>query len=101
MISISRSMRINIAYMKRPGLSVVAACLFLFLSGPACFGQADYTKWVNRFIGTGANGAVSPVAAVPFGMVQTVPNTYTNASGSHYDHKPILRFSQLNKMAGG
>ena len=68
---------------------------------PCCCAQNDYTQYVNRFTGTGGNGAISPAAAVPFGMVQCGPNTRNYFSGYHYDDTEILGFSHINKSGGG
>ena len=51
--------------------------------------EKDYTQFVNRFIGTGGNGGIVPVAAMPFGMVQLGPDTRTCDSGYHYDDENI------------
>lgn len=67
----------------------------------SCFSQNDYTKYVNRFIGTGGNGGVVPVAAMPFGMIQLGPDTRTQASGYHYNDKNILGFSHIHKSGAG
>ena len=32
--------------------------------------STDYTDCVNKFVGSGGNGRVTPVASVPFGMMQ-------------------------------
>ncbi|MDR2916325.1 MAG: GH92 family glycosyl hydrolase [Tannerella sp.] len=52
-------------------------------------------------MGTGANGGVTPVAALPFGMVQIGPDTRTCASGYHYDDDKILGFSHIHKSGAG
>jgi predicted alpha-1,2-mannosidase len=57
--------------------------------------------YVNPMIGTGGNGAVTPVASVPFGMLQVGPDTRTGGSGYHYDDKKILGFSHFHKSGGG
>lgn len=66
-----------------------------------CFAQNDYTQYVNRFIGTGGNGGIVPVAAMPFGMVQLGPDTRSQSSGYHYDDKNILGFSHIHKSGAG
>ena len=60
-----------------------------------------YTRYVNPMIGTGANGGVTPVSSVPFGMVQVGPDTRTGGSGYHYDDNTILGFSHFHKSGGG
>lgn len=58
-------------------------------------------QFVNKFIGTGLNGCVAPVASVPFGMVQIGADTHANSSGYHYDHTSIVGFSHVHKSGGG
>lgn len=58
-------------------------------------------QYVNKFIGTGSNGCVAPVASVPFGMVQIGPDTHANSSGYHYDHTNLVGFSHVHKSGGG
>lgn len=57
--------------------------------------------YVNKFVGSGLNGCVAPVASVPFGMVQIGPDTHANSSGYHYDHTSIVGFSHVHKSGGG
>lgn len=56
---------------------------------------------VNKFVGTGGDGRVSPVASVPFGMMQLGADTRPFGAGYHYDDKSILGFSHLHKSGGG
>lgn len=63
--------------------------------------QNDNTKYVNRFTGSGGNGGIVPVAAMPFGMVQLGPDTRTTNSGYHYNDKRILGFSHIHKSGAG
>lgn len=58
-------------------------------------------QYVNKFIGTGLNGCVTPVASVPFGMVQIGADTHANSSGYHYDHTSLIGFSHVHKSGGG
>lgn len=58
-------------------------------------------KYVNKFIGTGLNGCVAPVASVPFGMVQIGADTHANSSGYHYKDTSIIGFSHVHKSGGG
>lgn len=58
-------------------------------------------QYVNKFIGTGLNGCVTPVASVPFGMVQIGADTHANSSGYHYDHTSLVGFSHVHKSGGG
>jgi alpha-1,2-mannosidase, putative len=68
-----------------------------------CFGSfaEGNSKYVNRFIGTGLEGRVAPVASVPFGMMQIGADTRSNGSGYHYNDNLILGFSHLHKSGGG
>lgn len=59
------------------------------------------SQYVNKFIGTGLNGCVTPVASVPFGMVQIGADTHANSSGYHYDHTSLVGFSHVHKSGGG
>ncbi len=65
----------------------------------------DYTKYVNPFIGTGADGHTFPGALVPFGMVQLSPDTRLSggdyASGYHYSDSVILGFSHTRYSGTG
>lgn len=61
----------------------------------------DYTAYTNKFIGTGLEGRISPVASVPFGMMQIAPDTRSFGSGYHYEDSTILGFSHLHKSGGG
>jgi len=63
--------------------------------------ESSNSRYVNKFIGTGLNGCVTPVASVPFGMMQIAPDTRSYSSGYHYDHSSILGFSHLHKSGGG
>lgn len=58
-------------------------------------------QYVNKFIGTGLNGCVTPIASVPFGMVQIGADTHANSSGYHYDHTSLVGFSHVHKSGGG
>jgi len=61
----------------------------------------DYTTFVNPMMGTGGNGQVTPIASVPFGMMQVGPDTRNGGSGYHYDDKYLLGFSHFHKSGGG
>lgn len=56
---------------------------------------------VNPMIGTGADGRISPVAVVPFGMVQLGPDTRQYLNGYHYDDPFIIGFSHIHKSGAG
>ena len=69
----------------------------LLLVAVGC-GTADYTKYVDPFIGTGGNGHTFPGACAPFGMVQPSPVTgygeWAYCSEYVYNDTEILGFSQ-------
>ena len=76
------------------------ACAF------AAFAQtADYTRYVNPFIGTGGHGHTFPGATVPFGMVQLSPDTRTDnwdgSSGYYYADSVIYGFSHTHLNGTG
>src|ERR1043165_4164982 len=66
---------------------------------------ADYTHWVNPFIGTGGHGHTFPGATTPFGMVQLSPDTRTDnwdgSSGYHYSDDVIYGFSHTHLSGTG
>ena len=59
------------------------------------------SSYVNRFIGTGGDARVSPVASMPFGMIQMAPDTRNDGSGYHYNDGSIVGFSHVHKSGGG
>lgn len=61
----------------------------------------NYSGLVNKFVGTGGDGRVAPVASVPFGMMQLGADTRSFGSGYHYNDTTILGFSHLHKSGGG
>jgi putative alpha-1,2-mannosidase len=80
---------------------------FIFLLAVAgfmamsCSQQKPLNDQVNKFIGTGGAGRISPVASSPFGMVQIGVDTQDGGSGYHYDDTHILGVSHLHKSGGG
>lgn len=58
-------------------------------------------SYVRPMMGTGADGRVIPIAAMPFGMIQLGPDTYYCNSGYHYSHPRIQGFSHTHKSGGG
>lgn len=58
-----------------------ALCLGCLLAVPSAV-AADYTRYVNPFIGAADNGHTFPGACCPFSMIQTSP--VTGAVGWHY-----------------
>lgn len=85
------------ALTKRSAITAFAAFAVTFVS------VGDNSKWVNPFIGTGANGHCNPGAARPFAMVQPGPDTGTGdwryCAGYQYADKTIMGFSQ-NHLCG-
>lgn len=75
--------------------------LIVTLVSMGCSSQEDYTKYVNRFIGSGVHGKVIPAAVVPFGMVQSGPNTREADVGYRYFDKAVKGFSLFNKGGSG
>lgn len=75
-------------------------CLFTFSS------QAQLTKYVNPFIGTGGTGHTFPGATTPFAMVQLSPDTridgsWEGCSGYHYNDSIIYGFSHTHLSGTG
>lgn len=77
------------------GLLIFTSCS----SNPTLPGE--YTRHVNKFIGTTAAGCVSPVASVPHGMIQLAPDTRYGGSGYDYRDTTLLGFSHVHKSGGG
>lgn len=77
-------------------------CLFFTA---LCFGQNDYAKYVNPFIGTGGHGHTFHGPTVPFGMVQLSPDTrlkgWDGCSGYHYSDNVIYGFSHTHLSGTG
>lgn len=68
--------------------------------------QAQYTNYVNPFIGTGSHGHTFPGATLPFGMVQASPDTridgsWDGCSGYHYSDSIIYGFSHTHLSGTG
>lgn len=57
--------------------------------------------FVNPMIGTGGDGRISPVAVVPFGMIQLGPDTRQALNGYHYQENVIIGFSHIHKSGAG
>lgn len=75
-------------------------CLMLAACGKAP-ASGNYIGSVNKFVGTGGDGRVTPVASVPFGMMQLGADTRPFGAGYHYNDSTILGFSHLHKSGGG
>jgi len=80
---------------------LILSLVVLSLLGSCNDKQASNTRYVNPFIGTGLEGRVTPVASVPFGMMQIGADTRSNGSGYYYGDNAILGFSHLHKSGGG
>ncbi len=84
----------------------ILTTLFLIPYSLFLFGQTDYTKYVNPFIGTGGHGHTYPGATVPFAMVQLSPDTRIDGSwdgcgGYHYSDSIIYGFSHTHLSGTG
>lgn len=83
--------------------------LLLLIGGIVCVllvtgcKETDHSnnRYVNKWIGTASDGRVTPVASVPFGMMQIGADTRSCGSGYHYDDSSVLGFSHLHKSGGG
>ena len=78
----------------------VVYCLSSFVS------SAQYTQYVNPFIGTGGHGHTFPGAVVPFGMAALSPDTridgsWDGCSGYHYSDSIIYGFSHTHLSGTG
>jgi len=95
---------------------VIIVVLTVFIQSYFAFAQnnsliADYTKYVNPFIGTGSidslslSGSNFPGACLPFGLVQLSPDTreYPDDPCSGYDYKDqtIVGFSHTHLSGTG
>ncbi|MDR0844788.1 MAG: GH92 family glycosyl hydrolase [Tannerella sp.] len=68
----------------------------------ACNGeQKGNSLFVNKFIGTGVTGKISPLASVPAGMIQLGADTQLEGSGYNYSGTEIIGFSHIHKSGGG
>ena len=69
------------------------------------YGQEDYSKLVNPFIGTGGHGHTYPGVSYPFGMMQLSPDTrldgWDGCSGYHYSDEYIYGFSHTHLSGTG
>ncbi len=89
--------------MKMKSLLHVAASTLLLVSCAST--QADYTSYVDPFIGTGGHGHTFPGATMPNGMVQLSPDTrmtgWDACSGYHYSDNTIIGFSHTHLSGTG
>lgn len=88
------------------GRMLMCAAVFGF-SVMTSFAQrtADYTTYVNPFVGTGGHGHTFPGATLPFGMVQLSPDTGVEGwdwcSGYHASDSSIMGFSHTHLSGTG
>ena len=65
----------------------------------------DYTRYVDRFIGSGGHGHVFVGASVPYGAVQVGPSNFYKGwdwcSGYNYQDSVIIGFPQLHLSGTG
>src|ERR1017187_786304 len=85
--------------------SAVFAVLSVAL-GVSAVSAEDYTRFVDVFIGTGGHGHTFPGATMPFGMMQSSPDTRNDGSwdscaGYHLSDTSILRFSHTHLSGVG
>ncbi len=68
-------------------------------------GDEDPARYVDPFIGTGADGHTFPGPVWPFGMIQPGPDTRVtgpdDATGYHYSDSSIIGFSHLRYSGTG
>ena len=70
-------------------------CAFLSLLATAA--RADWTRWVDPFIGTAKGGNTFPGAVVPWGMVSVSPHNSLKApSGYLYGEPALYGFGQVH-----
>ena len=66
-------------------LTLLAAALMFSASATMATDTADYTKWVNPFVGTTNFGTTNPGAVVPNGMMSVVPFNVMGSDTNVYD----------------
>ena len=66
-------------------LTLLAAALMLSASATMAADTADYTNWVNPFVGTTNFGTTNPGAVVPNGMMSVVPFNVMGSDTNVYD----------------
>jgi putative alpha-1,2-mannosidase len=84
---------------------ILAILLSALLYSTALAQTADFTRYVNPFVGTGGHGHTFPGATVPFGMMQLSPDTrmddWDGSSGYHYSDTQIFGFSHTHLSGTG
>lgn len=92
---------INMKHMSLLAVSLLA----LAACTPEKQQEADYTQYVNPFIGTDFTGNTYPGAQVPFGMVQLSPDNglpgWDRISGYFYPDSTIAGFSHTHLSGTG
>lgn len=85
--------------------SLPYAALLLCLSCQKPEPVKNYTQYVNPFIGNADNGHTFPGACVPFGLIQTSPETgftsWRYCSGYNFEDSLIWGFSQTHLNGTG
>ena len=85
--------------------SLPVAAMFLCLSCQSPEVERSYTSYVNPFIGNADNGHTFPGACVPFGLIQTSPETgftsWRYCSGYNFEDSIIWGFSQTHLNGTG
>lgn len=86
-------------------LFTIFGCSLVLSAGVATEHKADYTAYVDPFIGTGGHGHTFPGAVVPHGMIQPSPDTridgWDACSGYHYSDSLVNGFSQTHLSGTG
>lgn len=79
--------------------------MFLCFSCQQPEAEKSYTEYVNPFIGNADNGHTFPGACVPFGLIQTSPETgftsWRYCSGYNFEDSLIWGFSQTHLNGTG
>ncbi len=90
--------------MNRIKTAIVSAAI-VFISTCGLQRKANYTDFVDPFIGTGGHGHTYPGASVPFGMVQLSPDTrltgWDGCSAYHYSDSIVYGFSHTHLSGTG
>ncbi len=89
----------------RPIAVLMGAVAVLLSTALAQSPEANLTKYVDPFLGTGGHGHTYPGATVPFGMVQLSPDNgrvgWDWCSGYHYSDSMIVGFSHTHLSGTG
>ena len=84
---------------------IILFTLLSVVSTHTAFGQKDYTRYVDPFIGSGGHGHVFVGANVPFGALQLGPQNIFQGwdwcSGYHYSDNVIISFSHTHLSGTG